>query len=67
MVDICENTVSIDELQEQQGCHEEFSVISSKKCITVDLTVTSASYSMSFYNTDDELVVTRATIETSKP
>ena len=40
--------------------------MSSKKVTTVGLTVTSASYLMSVHNTDGELVVTIAPIDTSK-
>ena len=41
--------------------------MSSKKGTTVDLTVTLASDAMSVDNTDDELVVSRAPVDTDKP
>ena len=41
--------------------------MSPKNGTTIDLTVTSASDPMSVDKTDDELVSTRAPIETAKP
>ena len=41
--------------------------MSLKKGTTIDLTVTSASDPMKVNNTDDELLVTRALIDTTKP
>ena len=61
------SSVPVDVSQEDQGQHEEVIFMSPKKVTIIDLTVTSASNPMSVDNTDDELVVTRATIETSKP
>ena len=42
--------MSVDESQEYQGKHEEVSFISSKKGITIDLTVTSESDTISVVN-----------------
>ena len=41
--------------------------MSPKNGITIDLTVTSASDPMSVDNTDDDLVLTKAPIDTTKP
>ena len=59
--------VSIYWSQEYQVQHEEFCVVSTKNSTTTDLNVTSAYDTMSVDNTDDELVLIRSPIETSKP
>ena len=56
----------VDESKEEQEQLEEVSVVSSKQCTTIDLTVTSEYELMSVDNTNDELVITRAPIETDK-
>ena len=56
----------VDESKEEQEQLEEVSVVSSKQCTTIDLNVTSEYEPMSVDNTNDELVITRAPIETDK-
>ena len=51
---------SRDNMKKFESCHP-------KICTNVYLTVTSASDTMSVYNTDDGLVLTRAPIDTNKP
>ena len=57
----------VDEYQEYQGQPEEGGIISPKNGSTIDLTVTSASDIISVDNTNDELVIKIALIETPKP
>ena len=67
LVDICENSVSVDESQEYQGQNEEVCVVSPKNSTTIYLTATSSSGPMSGDNNDDKLVLRRAKIENDEP
>ena len=60
-------TVYGDESQEYHGQHETFCVMYPQNGTTIDITVTSASDTMSVDNTEDVLVSTRAPIDTDKP
>ena len=66
LFDMSENEVSVDESQEDKGKPEGGGVVSTQNGITIDLTLTSASDPMSVGNNYDELVLTRAPIDTPK-
>ena len=56
-----------DEYNEDQGQSEVGGAITPKNITTIDSTVNPASDQISFYNTDDEFVLTRSPVDTPKP